>query len=85
MCAPPCAPQATDHARQLVEKYVGKPFFDLPYARGEIVFLLAERESGAVAEFQVKLVQFKPSVRCRPRTHTHTLHLPRPASQACGA
>ncbi len=27
--------QATDHARQLVEKYVGKPFFDLPYARGE--------------------------------------------------
>lgn len=33
--AAPSSPQATDHARQLVEKYVGKPFFDLPYARGE--------------------------------------------------
>jgi twinkle protein len=26
--------KATDHARQLAEKYIGKPFFDLPYARG---------------------------------------------------
>ena len=26
--------RATDHARQLAEKYVGKPFFDLPYSRG---------------------------------------------------
>lgn len=34
--------QATDHARQLVEKYVGKPFFDLPYARG--VRRMSERE-----------------------------------------
>jgi twinkle protein len=34
--------QATDHARQLVEKYIGKPFFDLPYARG--VRRMSERE-----------------------------------------
>ncbi|KAL4858725.1 Twinkle [Chlorella vulgaris] len=33
---------APDHARQLVEKYVGKPFFDLPYARG--VRRMNERE-----------------------------------------
>ncbi|WPT16291.1 Twinkle-like protein [Picochlorum sp. SENEW3] len=26
--------RATDHARQLAEKYVGKPFFDLPYSKG---------------------------------------------------
>ena len=26
--------KATDHARQLIEKYTGKPFFDLPYSRG---------------------------------------------------
>lgn len=26
--------RATDHARQLAEKFVGRPFFDLPYARG---------------------------------------------------
>jgi twinkle protein len=26
--------RATDHARQLAEKYVGRPFFDLPYGRG---------------------------------------------------
>ncbi len=26
--------KATDHARQLVEKYVGRPFFDLPYGKG---------------------------------------------------
>ncbi|GAB4817546.1 hypothetical protein N2152v2_004592 [Parachlorella kessleri] len=26
--------KATDHARHLVEKFVGLPFFDLPYARG---------------------------------------------------
>ena len=26
--------RATDHARQLAEKYIGKPFFDLPYSRG---------------------------------------------------
>ena len=25
--------RATDHARQLAEKYIGSPFFDLPYAR----------------------------------------------------
>lgn len=24
--------QTMDHARQLVEKYTGRPFFDLPYA-----------------------------------------------------
>ncbi|EFN55118.1 hypothetical protein CHLNCDRAFT_31176, partial [Chlorella variabilis] len=34
--------KATDHARQLVEKYIGKPFFDLPYARG--VRRMSERE-----------------------------------------
>ena len=26
--------RATDHARQLAEKFVGKPFFDLPYSKG---------------------------------------------------
>lgn len=26
--------RATDHARQLAEKYVGRPFFDLPYGKG---------------------------------------------------
>jgi hypothetical protein len=26
--------QATDHARALVEKWVGAPFYDLPYAAG---------------------------------------------------
>lgn len=26
--------RASDHARALVEKYTGRPFFDLPYARG---------------------------------------------------
>lgn len=26
--------RATDHARQLAEKFIGRPFFDLPYARG---------------------------------------------------
>ena len=39
---PPLLLQATDHARQLVEKYIGKPFFDLPYARG--VRRMSERE-----------------------------------------
>lgn len=37
LCLPRPLPQATDHARQLIEKYVGKPFFDLPYARGEVI------------------------------------------------
>ena len=37
--------RATDHARQLVEKIVGRPFFDLPYARG--LRRMSERELDA--------------------------------------
>jgi replicative DNA helicase len=37
--------RATDHARQLAEKYVGHPFFDLPYARGVRRMTLDELDS----------------------------------------
>ena len=37
--------RATDHARQLAEKYVGNPFFDLPYARGVRRMTLDELDS----------------------------------------
>lgn len=38
--------QATDHARHLVEKCVGKPFFDLPYARGVPRMTQGELDAG---------------------------------------
>ncbi|KAL6779279.1 CGLD17 [Auxenochlorella protothecoides x Auxenochlorella symbiontica] len=38
--------KAMDHARQLVEKYTGRPFFDLPYARNSTRMSLEELNEG---------------------------------------
>lgn len=72
LCLPRPLPQATDHARQLIEKYVGKPFFDLPYARGEL------RVGGWLAN-----TACRPDACSWPNRGCHTLLCPHAMAAGC--